>query len=224
MNSKEKQKNRIEHIIWDWNGTLIDDSRICVDVMNKMLSDRSFPVVDISGFAEAMDFPIILLFKNLGFDLIKEKFEDVIEEFLDGYEKRVFESSVRPEFVSIIKAFYERGISMSIVSASHDEYLQRAVRRYGLNNYFKCVSGLPDKNGVSKVEIGKRQIVELGINKKSCLMIGDTAHDFEVACDIGVRCWLFPSGHSRYKKLKLTGANVFTSSSDLAESLKQLLI
>ena len=32
-------KVQYEHIIWDWNGTLLDDLDVCVDVMNGLLTD-----------------------------------------------------------------------------------------------------------------------------------------------------------------------------------------
>ncbi|MDH5646585.1 MAG: hypothetical protein OEZ01_11285, partial [Candidatus Heimdallarchaeota archaeon] len=31
---------RYEHIIWDWNGTLLDDAWLCVEIMNSMLAKR----------------------------------------------------------------------------------------------------------------------------------------------------------------------------------------
>jgi phosphoglycolate phosphatase len=32
---------KYKHIIWDWNGTLIDDAWLCVDIMNKILEKRN---------------------------------------------------------------------------------------------------------------------------------------------------------------------------------------
>lgn len=222
MKNNNSEKKNIKHIIWDWNGTLLNDSLICVEVMNKMLKERKLPETDICGFAAAMEFPIFMLFKNLGIDLDDEKFENVIEQFLDGYEEKVVEAVVRPELLEIIEKLYNKGVSMSIVSASHNEYLQRTIKRHGLNKYFREISGLPDKNGVSKVEIGKKQIEKLKINRDKCIMIGDTVHDYEVASELGVECWLFPSGHSIYENLTKTDGRIFRDSFTLAEALSKL--
>ena len=35
------------HIIWDWNGTLLDDAWLCVDVMNGMLGERGLLGVEV---------------------------------------------------------------------------------------------------------------------------------------------------------------------------------
>ena len=35
------------NIIWDWNGTLLDDAWLCVDVMNGMLKEHGLPLKNI---------------------------------------------------------------------------------------------------------------------------------------------------------------------------------
>ena len=52
---------RYEHVIWDFNGTLMDDARMCREVMNGMLEDRSLPQAErelvvlryFDGFSQA---------------------------------------------------------------------------------------------------------------------------------------------------------------------------
>ncbi|GAH94581.1 unnamed protein product [marine sediment metagenome] len=34
---------KYKHVIWDWNGTLINDVWLVVDIMNKMLKKRNLP-------------------------------------------------------------------------------------------------------------------------------------------------------------------------------------
>ena len=31
---------KYEHIIWDWNGTLLNDVNLCLDIANKLLSEQ----------------------------------------------------------------------------------------------------------------------------------------------------------------------------------------
>ena len=41
---------KYENIIWDWNGTLLDDADYCVICMNKVLSKRKIPQIDINEY------------------------------------------------------------------------------------------------------------------------------------------------------------------------------
>ena len=36
---------KYSHILWDWNGTLLDDAWLCVEVMNSMLAERDLPQI-----------------------------------------------------------------------------------------------------------------------------------------------------------------------------------
>jgi phosphoglycolate phosphatase len=39
-------ENKYSHIIWDWNGTLFNDTNWCVDVINSMLKKRSLKTLE----------------------------------------------------------------------------------------------------------------------------------------------------------------------------------
>ena len=34
---------RPELILWDWNGTLLDDVELCVDALNRLLEKHAYP-------------------------------------------------------------------------------------------------------------------------------------------------------------------------------------
>jgi len=38
--------NKYKHIIWDWNGTLINDVDLCIKITNDMLIQRKKPIID----------------------------------------------------------------------------------------------------------------------------------------------------------------------------------
>ena len=37
----------IQHVIWDWNGTLLDDAQACVDALNVLLRQRRLPAISM---------------------------------------------------------------------------------------------------------------------------------------------------------------------------------
>ena len=38
----------INHVIWDWNGTLIDDVDLCVDVLNQALASHKKSTISVT--------------------------------------------------------------------------------------------------------------------------------------------------------------------------------
>ena len=46
------------HFIWDWNGTLLNDAWLCVDIINSMLEERGIERVTAERYAQIFGFPL----------------------------------------------------------------------------------------------------------------------------------------------------------------------
>ena len=77
----------IQHIIWDWNGTLVDDAWIFVRLMNEELRNRQLPLINTQTYRKKFTFPVKKYYENLGFDFQKESFEGVGYNFIQKYKK-----------------------------------------------------------------------------------------------------------------------------------------
>ena len=103
------------------------------------------------------------------------------------------------------------GISQSILSACQEENLNTTVKRLGIKRYFKKIIGLNNHYAISKVERGKEYLLDLKLKSEEIILIGDTIHDYEVACELGCDCLLISNGHQSYDKLKKLDTNVVDS-------------
>ena len=92
-------------IIWDWNGTLIDDLHICLESINAMLKRRHLPLLSSSVYRQIFDFPVINYYLKLGFDLEKESFDHVSVEFHDEYLKRLNTGELHKHALYILNYF-----------------------------------------------------------------------------------------------------------------------
>ena len=63
---------KYKHIIWDWNGTLIDDRRFCIDIMNEVLKKRQMETMTEEWFLDNFCFPVKDYYLKLGFNFEKE--------------------------------------------------------------------------------------------------------------------------------------------------------
>ena len=57
-----------KHILWDWNGTLLDDSWLCVEVLNGLLKESGKPTITHETYKEHFNFPVIHFYEFLGFE------------------------------------------------------------------------------------------------------------------------------------------------------------
>ena len=57
---------KIKHIIWDWNGTLVNDAQLCVDIVNEILSEFDIPPVSFEFYRNNFSFPVRNYYDRLG--------------------------------------------------------------------------------------------------------------------------------------------------------------
>jgi phosphoglycolate phosphatase len=183
------------HIIWDWNGTLLDDTWLCLELINKQLQRQGLPVLSMETYRGIFDFPVADFYRMIGFDFRKIPYETIAALFHGDYCLRRFECSLHRGAERILGRAQSCGMRNSLLSAYMSSYLREMTGHYGLDNYFSHIVGLDNPYGKGKTEEGRWLIERLDCGAESVLMVGDSTHDYEVARELGVRCVLVAGGH-----------------------------
>ncbi len=202
-------------IIWDWNGTLLNDAHLSVQTMNKLLTKRDLPLLSLDSYRDVFTFPVREYYRKIGFDFLLEPFEIPASEFIELYNCEVNRCLLHPDSTKVLNHFQSLGIPQFVLSAMQQETLDDCLIHHQINHYFEHVSGLNDHYAVSKTENGHRLISALNMDSTRMLLIGDTDHDYEVACELGCSCVLVANGHQSRSILESTGAKVINCLSDL---------
>ena len=198
-----------ELILWDWNGTLLDDVALCVDALNRLLERHGYAQrYDLASYREIFGFPIVDYYRRAGFDFAKDSFEDLAESYMADYIPASAACPLMEGAVEALAAFRAAGVRQVVLSASPVTTLQQQVAERGVRHYFDRLLGLGDIYAKSKVEVGLRYLAESGFDRRRAVMIGDSVHDFEVAQALGVHCVLQAAGHQPAAVLRATGAPV----------------
>ena len=209
-----------KHIVWDWNGTLLNDGWLFVEIMNIVLKRRKMETITLENYREIFGFPVKDYYIKLGFDFDRESFENSGLEFIKEYEKNCFKAKLYPQVIPLLNELQKLGISHSILSAQHQILLDELTQYYKIRNQFIGIIGLDNHYAHSKIENGVSWIKQLKMNPKEILMIGDTDHDFEVAIAMGVDCILLSHGHNCISRLQNTGAIVINNLMELSGLFK----
>jgi len=211
--------NRYSHIIWDWNGTLLDDAWLCVEVMNGMLHRRDLPTLTLDIYRTIFDFPVRDYYVKLGFDFKSEPFEQVGMEFMVLYNNRQKECHLHPEVKHLLAYCQLKGYRQSILSAREQNELLSETVDLGVRTYFDLVRGLDDHYAHGKTDVGFRLLRDLGLPRNEIIFVGDTLHDADVAREIGIDCILIPNGHHSTERIKIAGVPVFSSLNNFVDNL-----
>lgn len=211
----------IRTIIWDWNGTLLDDIDLCIETINLLLTKRNLPLLDTARYREVFSFPVKDYYAEIGFDFDKEPFEIPAREFIDKYNSEVEHCNLHEGTYEVLKHFHEAGMQQIVLSAMEQAVLERTLKHNNIYHFFDEVSGLDNHYAHSKIDNGKSLIKRMNLDPKNIYLVGDTVHDFEVAEELGCQCVLIANGHQSESRLVETGCKVIN---DLSEFYSQLAI
>ena len=210
-------------IFWDWNGTIVDDCFVFVDILNCLLKENNLPLISTEQYKNTFCFPIksfykkINLYKNLKF------FNQINLRFAELYKEKMFSPLLKQNIVSFLSLLQKEGVQQYIVSAQNHKVLVDLISYYGLSKYFIDVFGV--NNHIAK---GK-DVVALNLknkiaNNKKIFFIGDTALDLEVSNTIQATPLLVTWGHYSKKRLveNINKKYVFSSVGSLKKHVLSL--
>lgn len=194
----------IDHVIWDWNGTLLNDVDFGFRLANWLLKEFHLPEMkDLSEYHRHFTFPIREYYRAIGFG--DDIFPEAAVKWMDQYMAKEHECPLQPYALEITRLFREKGLRQVIISASKLSNLKFQLAERPYFEDFDPPRGLGDIYAGSKVEIAKDWMKQSGAKGESTVFIGDTLHDAEVAAAIGCRCILVAGGHQAIDTLKTAG-------------------
>lgn len=206
-----------KHVIWDWNGTILNDVNLSVELINNLLKERGIKTLSIEEYRKVFTIPVKNYYAELGFDFEKESFEIVGKKWMDEYERRKFGCNIYNGVIDVLEKINQLKIGQSILSAYSQNTLEEMAHYFGLTKYFEHIVGLDNIYAAGKLHLGQMLIKKLGNGKGETLMIGDTLHDYEVAKEIGADCILLASGHQDKERLLKTESKVIDDIKELLD-------
>ncbi len=212
------QKNKT--IFWDWNGTLLNDTKVCIDAMNILLKKRNLAELDTANYRRIFTFPVRDYYAEAGFDFTTEPFEQPAMEFIEHYDELINTASLFEDAEGVLTEFKERGYNQMILSAMQHEFLLKNVDTHNISHYFSKLSGIEDHYAKGKVDNARKLIAGLDGNSGEIIMIGDTIHDHEVGKELGIRVILVTRGHQSEERLRTTGREVAGSFKEVVKLIK----
>ena len=211
-----------KHIIWDFNGTLLNDAQLSVDCDNHVFDELGLPYITIDDYRAHMTMPVRDFYTALGIDLNVYPYETIARIWLDMFNQNAVDCGLVPGALDAIDRLAAAGHSQSILSASYEPDLRKQCDGLGLTQRMTVINGLSDESARKKTDIGRAQIKALGLEGKDVVLVGDMLADAELARALGAHCVLVPWGHNADFRLEGAGFPVARSFEELERNLDRL--
>lgn len=202
----------IKTVVWDWNGTLLNDVDLCIETINRVLANENLPIFDDKdAYQRIFQFPIIDYYQKAGFDFEKTPFSELASQYMDYYQPRSLSCPLHDGVEDVLKQLQDNGYQQYLLSASQLSFLHEQVNQYNIRKYFTELLGLDNIHAHSKAELAKEFVKSHHLQPEEVVFIGDSVHDYEVASGAGCISILIANGHEHKEKLLASGGIVVSN-------------
>jgi phosphoglycolate phosphatase len=205
-------------VVFDWNGTIIDDVCLAVASVNQLCRDRGLVELTTDVYRQKFCFPIRDFYAKLGFDFTEHSFPALMEDYLALFDAQVGQCDLCPGVMDLLEQLHRQGTRISILSASHQDTLHHTARKKGVEGYLDHLFGLDASDATSKLD--RARDLDCLLNRTPAtrvLMIGDTDHDAQVAQDCGWDFLAVATGHQSIERLVRLGTPVLPTLATLPQ-------
>jgi phosphoglycolate phosphatase-like HAD superfamily hydrolase len=195
------------HLVWDWNGTLLDDLTLVVTSTNEAFSSVGGRSVDSDEHRRVFRRPVAEFYAEILERAVDQaEFERLDRIFHDAYRVGLTTISLAADAKTAIKSWPG---SQSLLSMWFHDELVPALETYGLSGLFTRVDGLrTEVGGDLKAGHLARHLDELGVRGEQAVLIGDSLDDAAAAEAVGAAVVLYTGGFTHPARLRASGLPV----------------
>lgn len=205
-------------VLWDWNGTLLDDAAYAMGVRNRVFPRFGLPALgSLAEYHAQFTFPVKDYYTRAG--VTEQDFVQVAHAWMAEYLRGCADVPLFPDAVAALDAFAAAGALQAVLSASKTDTLRDQLGQAGILSRFDAVLGLSHIYATSKEAVGREYLAQSGVPPQACVMLGDTLHDAEVALALGIPCVLVARGHQSRETLLTAGVPVTGSLREATEHI-----
>lgn len=212
--------DKIRAVIWDWNGTLLNDVEYCLGIINNLLIDNQLKPLTLAEYRNVFTFPVKDYYQKAGFDFNKKSFEELGKIFIDNYEKHKYSLKLFDGAIETLEYFESIGIEQYLLSAYKQDNLEEILEHFNIKKFFKKIKGLDNIYAGGKEQLGIELRKEIHFSNDEIILIGDSLHDSDVAEKIDVQTILISNGHQSAEKLRSDGKLVIYDIKSLKEIIQ----
>lgn len=208
---------KYKYVIFDFNGTILNDVDLCLNLLNEMLILKNEKPVSKETYKNIFTFPIIEYYKKAGFKFDKYSFDELAKYFIVRYQPASLKCELYEGLIELFDFLISKNVKLILLSASKKTNLLEQVRHFGIEKYFDDILGLDNINATSKESLARNLASSLKSSRNEILFIGDTLHDFEIASNLGCDCYNVDFGHQSREILLSRNDKIISSYKELKE-------
>jgi phosphoglycolate phosphatase-like HAD superfamily hydrolase len=185
-------KELIDHIVWDWNGTVFGDSNALIEATIDAFRACGLPSVTRADYQRHHTQPIPAFYDRLaGRPLTGDEQRHLDQCFRAAYAGHRARATLTSDAVAALTRWAATGGRQSLLSMYPHTELVPLVQTAGIASFFARIDGTTDHDVARKAPHLARHLQRQNLPPARVLLVGDSVDDVRAARECGVDCVVY---------------------------------
>ncbi|NYE21773.1 HAD-IA family hydrolase [Pigmentiphaga litoralis] len=173
-------------VVFDWDGTLMDSTPTIVNAIQASCRDLGLPVPPDAAASWVIGLGLTEALATAIPTLQPEQIPKLLERYRFHYLTKDPELRLFPGIQEMLDALRSKGVKMAVATGKSRLGLERMLETTGLRPYFTATRCADETFSKPHPGMLLELMEEIGTIPEEVIMIGDTSHDLNMACNAGV--------------------------------------
>lgn len=177
---------RYNAVVFDWDGTVMDSTHAIVAAIQGTCADLGLPIPD----ASRASWVIGLSLEAALYHAVPTLGADQMPLFLNSYRAHFMRRNTDMVLFEGVRDLFDelagRGVSLAVATGKSRPGLDRVLAEGGLEHVFACTRCADEAPGKPDPTMLREIVDTLGLDPDRVVMVGDTAHDVQMASNAGM--------------------------------------
>jgi phosphoglycolate phosphatase len=173
-------------IVFDWDGTLMDSTRVIARSLQNACGDIGIAVPSDSDALFVIGLGLADTFKRVAPGLDEEGQRKLAERYRHHFLAREHESPLYDGVPELLADLHGRGRRLAVATGKARRGLERALDSTGLRPWFEATRCADEGFAKPHPDMLLMLLDITGVEPHRAVMVGDTTHDLELAANAGI--------------------------------------
>ena len=207
-------------ILWDLDGTLIDQTAAIIRCYREVILDMGYPQPDDNSIRRSLGG---IMAATMALFVEAERLDEACQAFRVRFPKIMFDGLILlAGGEELIERAYKAHIPQVLFTNKHGETARKVSRYAGFAKYIPiCIGSADTQWQKPQLALTQHVLDQIEVSAEGSIIIGDSPTDIEVAQNAGLDCYCVSTGAHSLEELMEAGADAaFESLIELGQAIE----
>lgn len=179
------KQTQFDLIVFDWDGTLMNSTGNIARALQSVFQAHGLPEPDYQAARHVIGLSLMEAFQYLAPMLSMKQIPALIETYKTHYQIVANRPILYDGVVEGLTALQDAGYELAIATGKSRAGLDLVLRETALSRYFSVTRTADVTASKPHPQMLNEILAQTGVEKYRALMVGDTTHDLQMACNAG---------------------------------------